>query len=306
MIFFPPKTTGLAFGLVALLSLSGLGGLLVIFVRTASPSPLTFIAFVLILIISAGLVALTYGVVGLFRARYILSRNALVVDWGWRREVIPLGTLGEVQTGAALDPARKLRSRGLRWPGFVTGLAPWAEGDRVEMLATTDSLSDLVLIEYPGGAGGLAISPVDPAAFVQTLNGLRAIGVEDVIEPESRRASLGDWLIWRDRPMTALVALCGLSVVALVAYITLIYPQLPEQLALHFDAQGQPNRFGPPAGLFLLPTIAGLVWLVNTVGGLWLYRRATERTGAYLLFGATALVQGLLWAATIGLLTAGR
>lgn len=304
MIVFPPKTTGLTFGLATLLGLSGLGGLLVIFVRTSPPSLLTFIAFVLIIIISVALITMAYGVFGLIRARYILSRNALVVDWGWRREVIPMGRLGEVQTGSALDPARKLRPRGLRWPGYVTGLAPWAEGDEVELLATSDALADLVLVEYP--TGGLAISPANPAAFVQTLDGLRAMGVEDSVESESRHAGLGDWLIWRDRPMTALMALCGLSVVLLVGYITLIYPQLPEQLALHFDAQGQPNRFGPPAGLFLLPTIAGLVWLANTLGGLWLYRRATERTGAYLLFGATALVQGLLWAATIGLLTAGR
>lgn len=304
MIVFPPKTTGLAVGLGALLGLSGLGGVLVIFVRTAAPSLLTFIAFVLVLIIGAALIAVAYGVLGLVRARYILSRNALVVDWGWRREVIPMGALGEVQTGAALDPARKLRPRGLWWPGYVTGLAPWAQGDEVELLATTNALAGLVLIEYP--AGGLALSPADPAHFVQTLSDLRAAGVEDTIESESRRAGLSDWPIWRDRPITILMALCGLSVVLLVGYITLIYPQLPEQLALHFDAQGQPNRFGPPAGLFLLPTIAGLVWLVNTLGGLWLYRRAAERTGAYLLFGATALVQGLLWAATIGLLTAGR
>lgn len=304
MIFFPPKSRGLIVGLAALLGLGGLGLALAVYVRTATPSLFTFLAFVLLLLILAALVVILYGVVGLTRARYILSRNAFVVDWGWRREVIPMGTLGEVQPGAAIDPARQLNPRGLRWPGYVTGPAPWAEGDEVEVLATTSALSGLVLIEYP--AGGLAISPADPAMFVQTLNGLRATGVEDPIEPESRRTGLGDWLIWRDRPMLALIALCGVSVVLLVGYITLIYPQLPEQLALHFDAQGQPNRFGPPAGLFLLPTIAGLAWLANTVGGLWLYRRAADRTGAYLLFGATALVQGLLWAATIGLLNAGR
>lgn len=304
MIFFPPKTTGLTFGLVTLLGLGGLSALLIVFVRTTAPSLLTFIAFVLIIIIIAALIAVLYGVLGLVRARYILSRNALVVDWGWRREVIPMEVLGEAQMGAAIDPTLNLRPRGLNWPGLATGLARWRESDEVEVLATTAALSGLVLIEYP--AGGLALSPPDPAMFVQALSDLRARGVEDAIEPESRHAGLGDWPLWRDRPVTALLALCGLSVVLLVGYITLIYPQLPEQLALHFDARGQPNRFGPPAGLFLLPTIAGLVWLVNTVGGLWLYRRAAERTGAYLLFGATALVQGLVWAATIGLLTAGQ
>ncbi|MGH2522300.1 MAG: DUF1648 domain-containing protein, partial [Anaerolineales bacterium] len=78
------------------------------------------------------------------------------------------------------------------------------------------------------------------------------------------------------------------------------------EFALHFDAQGEPDRFGPPAGLFILPLIAGLAWAANTLLGLWLYRRESERTGAYLLFGATVFVLALVWVAALGLLTAGQ
>ena len=73
-----------------------------------------------------------------------------------------------------------------------------------------------------------------------------------------------------------------------------------------WPGQGQPDRFGPPTGLLILPAIAGLTWAVNTLGGAWLHRLETERQAAYLLLGATLFVQALVWVATIGLLTAGN
>jgi hypothetical protein len=55
-----------------------------------------------------------------------------------------------------------------------------------------------------------------------------------------------------------------------------------------------------------LPFGAGVIWFVNTLGGIWLHRRPADRAGAYLLFGATALVQVFVWVAAIGLVGTGR
>src|SRR5258708_10007903 len=90
----------------------------------------------------------------------------------------------------------------------------------------------------------------------------------------------------------------------LLGYLALISPQLPAQIALHFDASGLPDRFGPPAGLLILPAIAGLTWLVNTLGGLWLHRNNQERAATYLLLAATLFVQPLVWEASLAFLTA--
>ena len=54
-----------------------------------------------------------------------------------------------------------------------------------------------------------------------------------------------------------------LLVVAAVAVSIFYYPRLPEQMATHWDASGQPNGFSSRfMGAWLLPLIMAVVWLI--------------------------------------------
>jgi uncharacterized membrane protein len=54
-----------------------------------------------------------------------------------------------------------------------------------------------------------------------------------------------------------------LLVVAAVAVSIFYYPKLPEQMATHWDASGQPNGFSNRfLGAWLLPLIMAVVWLI--------------------------------------------
>src|ERR1051325_2258282 len=296
MIFLPPKFKGLIFGLTGIGLILALDIFLLALVRAASPSFLTFIAICLLIATGPVLAWLGYRCYGLGRARYILSRNALVVDWGTRRDVIPLEQIGDVYAGA--DFEGELRPRGLNWPGSVVGHAVIPSFGSVEFLATTEK-SGLVLIQRP--EAGLAISPEDPQAFLAAFSDVRAAGPEEKIEPESLRLSFEQWAVWHDRLALILISAGGLSALLLFGYLTLLLSKLPASVALHFDAQGLPDRFGAPTSLFSLPLAAAGAWTLNTLGGLWLHRSENERTGAYLLFGATIVVQVLVWGAALGL-----
>jgi len=300
MLFLPNKRTGLLVGLAALIALGGLDAALLLSVR-AVPSAWTMLAGLLLLASLPIALWLSYGVYGLWHARYIVGRNALVVDWGWRREVIPMARLGAVRVGEA--ELKAVRAPRWRWPGYVAGEQAQLEDRPIEFWATSAEPAQWVMLGYPGG--WLVLSPPDPQTFIEALSFMRAEGAEETIEPESRRSGWLDWPLWSDRVALTLLALTSLSLLALLIYLTALFPTLPPTIALHFDGQGLPNRFGPPEGLFLLPIIGGIVWAVNTVGGLWLHQRAEERTGAYLLLGAALLTQALLWMATLGLLLAG-
>jgi PH (Pleckstrin Homology) domain-containing protein/uncharacterized protein DUF1648 len=301
MIFPPPKSTGLTIGLGIIVFTLALDAVLVALIRFAPLSFPTFI-FVCLLVASVPVLAwVAYRGYGLARARYVLSRNALVVEWGGRREVIPMEMIEEARAGVQVESP--LRPNGVIWPGCAVGRANVPDFGDVEFLAAAGQ-PGLVLVHYPGG--WLAISPADPQNFLQAFAELRAEGVEDRVEPESARPGVEQWAVWRDRPALGLIALGGASVLLLVGYLLAIFPQLPPEIALHFNAQSQPDRFGPPTGLFILPVIAGLAWGLNTLGGLWLHRRENERAGAYLLFSVTVFVQALVWVAAVGLLTAGR
>ena len=301
MVFHPPRATGLILGLGVVLALLGLD---VGFGLVLRNNPLSLAGFLSLLLLLVGLPVMAvvgYRTYALLRSRYVLSRNAIVVEWGSRRIVLPMHLLDEVRAGAEVQA--DLRPRGLTWPGSVFGTGHVDGLGEVEFLAAVEK-PGLVLLRH--AEAWLAISPADPRAFLAALAAARAEGPQEDVEPESIIPAVQRSLLLHDRLALVLIAAGAAGAVLLLGYLTLISPQLPGQIALHFDARGVPDRFGAPAGLLILPLIAGLTWLVNTLGGLWLHRNSRERAAAYLLLTATLFVQALVWVATLSLLTAGN
>ena len=69
--------------------------------------------------------------------------------------------------------------------------------------------------------------------------------------------------------MRKILELLGLTALALLGWMTwsaLYGPHpLPGRVPTHFDASGQPNGWGSPAGMVLLPLIAGMLYLLMSV-----------------------------------------
>jgi hypothetical protein len=301
MVFNPPRTTGLAIGFGTLAVLLGLDIGFVLVLRGNPLSLAGFLSVVLLLVSLPVMAVVGYRTAALLRSRYVLSRNAIVVEWGSRRIVLPMSLLDEVRAGA--DVPGEVRPRGLTWPGSVFGTGKVEELGEVEFLAAVEK-PGLVLLRH--AEAWLAISPADPQTFLAALATARAEGPQEEVEPESIIPAVQRSPLLHDRLALGLMGVGAAGALLLLGYLAVISPQLPAQIALHFDASGLPDRFGPPAGLLILPAIAGLAWLVNTLGGLWLHRNTRERAATYLLLSATLFVQVLVWVATLSLLTAGN
>jgi hypothetical protein len=301
MSFVPPRYPGVPIGLAVMAAILALDAALLGVIRANLLSVPAFVSLLLLLASVPALFEVGYRTYALARARYVLSRNALVVEWGGRRLLLPMEQVLEGRPGSEFDG--QLRPRGLIWPGNVVGHASVEPLGDVEFLASTPQ-PGLVLLRHTDG--WLAISPGDPATFLSALSAFQAEGIETAAEPESVHPAFTRWALWQDRLALGLIAAGALGALLLLGYLAIIAPQLPEQMALHFDAQGNPDRFVPASGLLILPLIAALAWLVNTAWGLLLHRSARERPAAYLLLGATIFVQVIVWAATISLLTAGN
>jgi len=113
MIFSPSKWLGLSIGLTALALIGASDFFLLPVARANFPSWLTFLILCWLIASVPLVIWLGYRCYALARARYVVTRNALVVQWGFRRELIPMGLLGEVRAGteAEGDSGLALRPR---------------------------------------------------------------------------------------------------------------------------------------------------------------------------------------------------
>lgn len=340
--FEPDKTRGLRIGAGLLAALAALAALALFLLTTQPLSPAGLLPA---LVLAGALLLLAWAgwrVYGLLNAHYDLTDDSLIVQWGQRRETIPLTDIEDRHLGAEF--AGELRPRGPNWPGLVISRLSHPTLGQVQFLATTADKTGLVLLGYSDG--WLALSPRAPAAFLQALLERQAAlpapvaaGVEaepvaappallvEAAAPASAAPpaaqpiatppppvsaasfasllNLRAWPLWSDRLALGLIAAGALVVLALALYLLLIIPQLPAQIALRFDAQRQPVEFGAPQRLWLLAALAALAWLLNTLLGALFHRRAGDRVLAYVLFGATLFMAALAWGATLGLLTIG-
>ncbi len=298
MDFNPPKRRGLlwAAGLAAPLVAVLFAGILLTIAEPASS--LNFVGVALVLIALPPLGWLLYRATGLAGARYRVAAGALEVIWGSRREVIPLRDIEEAHPATLFTG--ELAARGLNWPGCVVCRFEHPQLGLVEVLAASGEKRDLVLIGYPGG--WLALSPRDAPGFLQALSGRRL--AEPRAGASTVPARVGRSLLG-DRVALGLLAAAALMLGALIVYLLLIWPQLPPVLALRFNADGTPERFGPPAGLFILPAIGAVAYVLNTLYGAILHSRTADRAAAYVMLTASIAIQALVWVATFYVLFAG-
>ena len=298
MDFNPQKTRGLLWAMAAAtpLVIVLMAGVLLAVAEPVTGLNLAGVALVLVALPPLGW--LMYRVVGLAGARYRVAAGALEIVWGSRREVIPLRDIEEAHPAPLFTG--DLVARGLNWPGCVVSRFEHPQLGLVEFLAASAEKRDLVLIGYQGG--WLALSPGDAPGFLQALSGRRLAEPRAGASTVPARVGLS---FLRDRAAVGLLAAGAVMLGALIAYLLLIWPQLPPVLALRFNADGTPERFGPPAGLFILPAIGAVAFVLNSLYGAILHSRAPDRPAAYVILSASIAIQALVWVATFYVLFAG-
>jgi len=283
MVFLPPRRSGLIVH-TALSSLF-LGGSAFAFwsaVRIGEGG--YFVLFLMLALTLLPLSALTvYRGYALLRAAYFLERNGLRIRWGLRMEDIPLNEIDWLRTAGAL----KLPFAAL--PGAVLGSRHQAELGEVEFLAA--DARRLLLVGTVRGV--FAISPADPSAFIGAFRRVAEMGSLEMLKPFSARPAMYLRTVWNDRTARWLT-LTGLgSTLALFTLAALAIPQR-ESVSLGFDMRGMPHEPLPAVQLLLLPTLAALIWGMDVLLGLYLYRSPRRRPVAYLLWAGGALTPLLL------------
>ncbi|NOZ29841.1 MAG: DUF1648 domain-containing protein [Chloroflexi bacterium] len=286
----PHRRAFLGIGVALALLLAAVGAL-----RWGLALPFGGVAFLLILA-AMGLLVLCgyvlYRTLLCLTMVYWVERDGVTVAWPFARRVIPMGHIQQIVLGA--------QDRGpgpwWTWPSrYVTHVDGGPRG-RVISLATRPLPEQILLVTAEGVFG---LSPADPEGFVEALQDRYYLGPTRPVKPGVQLPRVARWSVWRDRLAVGLLSLGLLGVVLLFGWLSFVYTGLPEQVPLHFNAQGVADRVGPRSGLLALPVIALLSWGVNGLWGGLVYAR--QRAAAYLLWGGAVVVQILASIALINL-----
>ena len=242
----------------------------------------TSIALFLAFLLTLGLLAvLLYRLWALYKLDYWVDRDAVRIHWAGDRIDVPLPDIEEVEYKPT-DLAQNYRW--WAWPaGWVRPLQPesvqvsYATHSPQESLALTTSYATFL------------ISPEDNDGFVAALHERQALGPARHLEPTIAEPSYRQhWLIQDRMPliMMATGLLFGFIFLGLLIWR---YPTIPQQIPLHFDAAGAPDRIGARRSILLLPAITLLIGFFNAAIGIALYER--HKLASYILWGSALLLQ---------------
>jgi Domain of unknown function (DUF1648)/Bacterial PH domain len=283
----------------ALLTILGVLLLDLLLVRAIVVRPVDGLSFLLALwVLGSLLVAgyLGYRTIGAFTLEYWVDRNGVTLVWGLTRQIIPMAAIQRIQRGATAVGIDRLWP--WHWP-YTERRRLWGADVGVVSSYATRPLSEQVILVTDGESYGL--SPADPAKFLATIQSRYALGVARPLRSELQRPPLWTWRLWRDRVAQMLIVAGLAGVLLMFGILAFRYPSLPADVPLHFDVNGIPDRIAAKSGLFALPFIGMLVWLVNLVAGIWLYRRY-QLGAAYLLWGGALIVQAIAALALLNLI----
>lgn len=224
--------------------------------------------------------------VGFWFMSYRLDRNGLTVTLQPMSFAIPM----EAIEGLFAAPAGGSGPfRGLRFRGHNVGYQSGPRGRWIIYLATA-APQDCLYVQTANRI--YAISPAERGAFLRQYESERSLGPVRHWQETLEVLPVLRALWWRDHLGLTLAAAALVAGFVLLAEAFWRFPSLPDEIPMHFDALGRPDRLVPAQRVFYLPLIGSIVILANSILAITVYRR--ERALSYYLWGGAVVVQVLL------------
>ena len=241
---------------------------------------IVFISIGLLLLVPLALAV--YRIITIATTVYSLSREALEVKWGLRRELIPMREITWVHPVSDYETPLPL--------GFTLFKGSYYREKVINGLGKTlfvaTAPDQMVLIKL--SQAYLVVSPQDELAFTESYKQLSQLGSLKKIDPESENLTM----LWRrvmdDQQAKRLLLGGTVSFLVLLLSTAIIVGLLQQVVWVSMETV-------PSSRLFLLALIGLFFSFLNTLIGLFLYLQ--ERSGknvVYLILGWTILVNIIL------------
>lgn len=285
--FSPPKGRSLAInGLVTAFLIATILFLLISGSMTGQGwLSIVFIGVGLLLLVPLALAI--YRIITITTTIYSLSRDALEVKWGLRRELIPMREITWVHPVSDFETPLPLGRTLLKGSYYgetnINGLG------KTLFVATTPE--QMVLIKL--SEAYLVISPEETLKFLEAFKQLSQLGSLQQIEPESENLRM----LWRrvmyDRVAKRLLLGVAISFFVLLLSTAIIVGMLQQVVWVSMETVPSPR-------LFLLLLIGLFFNILNTLAGLFLYlQERASKTVVYLILGWSILINVIMILAMI-------
>jgi hypothetical protein len=257
--------------------------------RQQTPAALFTAFLITLLILTVAFVSL-YLTILLFTLKYQLNRNGLIINYGIRRQQIPLSEIQFITPTQSV--ASQIDFKGINIFGLYLGRGTLA-GHGPLVLRGSAPFRYCTLVVTPDRT--YVISPEKITDIINAWRVRRKMGSTQAWSTTNGFIPQFDFPLLNDGLAWGLLATGLMLLIALLGAISLNYTELPAVLPVHFDNLGRADRIEPKVFLFTLPAVGTIVWMVNSLLGALIYRH--ERMGAYLLWSSTTAIQVSLWVA---------
>jgi hypothetical protein len=288
--FDPPRRNGLLFHLAVILLLTAVVVVLFTQATLAELGPVFLLYLLGALFLAVPIPLLVNRLYALNRSSYLIERDGIRLQWGFRAEDIPIDQVLWVRP--AEDLAEPILLPALRWPGAVVGVQPQGDVGEVEFMASEDQ--PLVLIGTEERT--YAISPGDQNAFLQAFERQTELGSLAPFRPYSAHPRFIFADIWGSPTARAFMVISFVLSLALFIWVGLSIPNYTE-VSLGFSPRGNPLEPVPAAQLFLLPVLNILLLVGALILSVYFERQQKDHPLALVLWLGSAVTVGLFLAA---------
>jgi len=283
----PPRKRSLVLNLiVGFIALVGGLVLLVLGSGDALRQP-NLLQLTLALVLFVVVALFSYQTFLVLTTRFQLTRSALELQWGFRREVLPLEQVEWAHPVLDFDSPMPL-------PGFVLPFQYYGIR-RIRGLGTVEFAAtdrrNMVLIR--ADSRHFVISPEDAYAFASEFEKLSALGPQEVVAPLSQtgRNLIGE--ILQDSMARKLFTAGIVGLLTLTAVSIALSATRPTITWITLELV-------PSNRLLLLLLVGGLDWLLNTfLGGYFYLRGLLEKRWIFLIWSWSAFMSLTLSAAAV-------
>ncbi|MEA4931355.1 MAG: PH domain-containing protein [Anaerolineaceae bacterium] len=283
----PPRKRSLVLNLiVGFIALVGGLVLLVLGSGDALRQP-NLLQLTLALVLFVVVALFSYQTFLVLTTRFQLTRSALELQWGFRREVLPLEQVEWAHPVLDFDSPMPL-------PGFVLPFQYYGIR-RIRGLGTVEFAAtdrrNMVLIRADNRH--FVISPEDAYAFASEFEKLSALGPQEVVAPLSQtgRNLIGE--ILQDSMARKLFTAGIVGLLTLTAVSIALSATRPTITWITLELV-------PSNRLLLLLLVGGLDWLLNTfLGGYFYLRGLLEKRWIFLIWSWSAFMSLTLSAAAV-------